>query len=103
MKKVAIIQRILCLLMCGCHDEIFETSAFLSAITYNTGKATSKLSTKDVLDLCSTFVELDPETETFRLIHLSVKEFLQTLTEYKSATATAVLAVHCISYLKHAL
>ncbi|PLB53280.1 hypothetical protein P170DRAFT_507961 [Aspergillus steynii IBT 23096] len=97
--KISKIHLVLSLLMCGCRDEIFESSAFLSAINYNPGKETSNLRAMDVLDLCSTFVELDPDTQSFRLIHLSVKEFLQTLTEYESTTAHALIANHCLCYL----
>ncbi|KAI9644371.1 hypothetical protein NHQ30_007728 [Ciborinia camelliae] len=96
LEKVTVIRLVLCFLMYGCYDEIFKASAFLSAINY---KRRAKLSAKEVLDLCSTFVELDPETQNFRIIHFSVKEFLQTLTEYDLENANSVIATHCVSYL----
>ncbi|KAF7923808.1 uncharacterized protein EAE98_007626 [Botrytis deweyae] len=95
-ERIGIIQKIFCFLLYGYHDEIFKASAFLSAINY---KATLKLSAKDILDLCSTFIELDPETRNFRIIHFSVKEFLQTLVEYEFQHANAIIAADCVSYL----
>ncbi|KAF5875452.1 putative ankyrin repeat protein [Botrytis fragariae] len=95
-ERVLIIQKAFCFLLYACHDEIFETSAFLSVINH---KATLKLSAKDILDLCSTFIELDPETRNFRIIHFSVKEFLQTLVEYEFQHANAIIAADCVSYL----
>ncbi|KAF7917281.1 hypothetical protein EAE99_009292 [Botrytis elliptica] len=95
-ERVLIIQKAFCFLLYACHDEIFETSAFLSVINH---KATLKLSAKDILDLCSTFIELDPETQNFRIIHFSVKEFLQTLVEYEFKHANAIIAADCVSYL----
>ncbi|KAF7952751.1 hypothetical protein EAE96_005979 [Botrytis aclada] len=95
-ERVLIIQKAFRFLLYACHDEIFETSAFLSVINH---KATLKLSAKDTLDLCSTFIELDPETRNFRIIHFSVKEFLQTLVEYEFQHANAIIAADCVSYL----
>ncbi|KAF7881420.1 hypothetical protein EAF00_011789 [Botryotinia globosa] len=95
-ERIGIIQKVFCFLLYGCHDEIFEASAFLSMINYN---ATLELSAEDILDLCSTFIELDPETQNFRIIHFSVKEFLQTLDEYGVQQANATIAAHCVSYL----
>ncbi|TGO49213.1 hypothetical protein BCON_0217g00140 [Botryotinia convoluta] len=97
-KRVFIIQKVFCFLLYGYHDEIFEASAFLSVINY---KTTLELSAKDILDLCSTFIELDPETQSFRIIHFSVKEFLQTLVEYGFQHANAIIAAHCVSYLNN--
>ncbi|TEY63686.1 hypothetical protein BOTCAL_0152g00030 [Botryotinia calthae] len=96
--RVAIIQKVFCFLLYGYGDKVFEASAFLSVINY---KATLELSAKDILDLCSTFIELDPETQNFRIIHFSVKKFLQTLAEYGFQTANAVIAAHCVSYLNN--
>ncbi|PYI33822.1 hypothetical protein BP00DRAFT_468675 [Aspergillus indologenus CBS 114.80] len=90
------IRLILSLLMYGCQDEIFKRLAFLSAINY---RRSSDLSAETLLALCSPFVELDPNTENFQLIHLSVKEFLQSLPEYESMAGHAFLATHCLSYL----
>ncbi|TGO07331.1 hypothetical protein BTUL_0291g00050 [Botrytis tulipae] len=95
-ERIGIIQKVFCFLLYGYHDEIFEASAFLSAINYN---ATLELSAEDILDLCSTFIELDPETQNFRIIHFSVKEFLQTFEEYGFQHANAIIAAHCVSYL----
>ncbi|TGO78695.1 hypothetical protein BELL_0057g00090 [Botrytis elliptica] len=95
-ERIGIIQKIFCFLLYGYHDEIFKASAFLSAINY---KATLELSAKDILDLCSTFIELDPETRNFRIIHFSVKEFLQTLVEYEFQHTNAIIAADCVSYL----
>ncbi|THV48288.1 hypothetical protein BGAL_0257g00050 [Botrytis galanthina] len=98
LERIGIIQKVFCFLLYGCHDKIFEASAFLSAINYN---ATLELSAEDILDLCSTFIELDPETQNFRIIHFSVKEFLQTLEEYGFQHANAIIAAQCVSYLNH--
>ncbi|KAF7932050.1 uncharacterized protein EAE97_009071 [Botrytis byssoidea] len=54
-ERIGIIQKVFCFLLYGCHDKIFEASAFLSVINY---KATLELSAKDILDLCSTFIDL---------------------------------------------
>ncbi|CAG8107710.1 unnamed protein product [Penicillium salamii] len=94
------IQRILTFLVYGRNIETYKSRAFLTAINHNPDRIDSKLSAQDVLDLCSSFVELDTRTDNFRLIHFSVKEFLQTRPEYQSEAAHSLLAIQCLTYIQ---
>ncbi|RAK76368.1 uncharacterized protein BO72DRAFT_132848 [Aspergillus fijiensis CBS 313.89] len=94
------IRLILTLLVYGLHKELSEVPGFLSAVNYKPGKQWSNLTARDVLDSCPTIVELTSSSpQKFRLIHFSVKEFIQTLAEYSPETAHARMAAHCMSYL----
>ncbi|KAL3472714.1 hypothetical protein BJX99DRAFT_262032 [Aspergillus californicus] len=95
-----IIQRVLTFLIYALNEEIFQPHEFLSAINDNGGERDAELSTKDILDLCSPLVEQDSGTHQFRLIHFSVKEFLQARSEYNPEVAHARLAAQCLTYLQ---
>lgn len=56
-------------------------------------------SAEDLVDLCSSFVVLDTELDIFRFAHLSVREFLETKSDYEPDKNHALVAELCLRYL----
>ena len=71
---------------------------FLHALSF-CGDGQVNLSTEELLDLCCNFLVLDAELDVFRFAHLSVREYLETRTEYTSESSHALAAQFCLSYL----
>ena len=57
------------------------------------------LSTEELLDLCCNFLVLDNELDVFRFAHLSVREYLETKSEYSPESSHALAAQFCLRYL----
>ena len=59
----------------------------------------ANLSAEGLVDLCSSFVVLDSELDVFRFQHLSVREFLETKSDYEAEKNHALVAELCLRYL----
>ncbi|KAE8142904.1 hypothetical protein BDV38DRAFT_277717 [Aspergillus pseudotamarii] len=102
-----IVRRVLSWLMYAQNDRLLgiggwaaeDESPFLAAVNYGFDGKHTDLTEDDIQELCSGFVTLDDTTGRFRLIHLSVKEFLQEQPEYTPEAGHAFLAASCVAYL----
>lgn len=71
---------------------------FLHALSF-CGDDQVNLCSEELLDLCCNFLVLDTELDVFRFAHLSVREYLETRTEYTSESSHALAAQFCLRYL----
>lgn len=76
-----------------CAQRPLSSREFISAVSSGSGEERKQLIlSEDILGLCCNFVVLDTELDTFRLAHLSVREYLEGRSEYSSSN-THILAV----------
>jgi hypothetical protein len=73
------------------------TIDFIEAIRFDSQGHFSRLSQTDVLDICCNMVVLDSEADVFRFAHLSVREYLESLSEYGLSTAHALALERCLA------
>ena len=57
------------------------------------------LSNEELIDLCCGFLTLDIEQNVYRFAHLSVREYLETKSEYSPESSHALAAQFCLRYL----
>lgn len=74
------------------HRDFLHALSFCSADKVN-------LSAEELLDLCCNFLVLDTELDVFRFAHLSVREYLETKSEYDSESSHALATQFCLRYL----
>ena len=81
-----------------CAQRTLKTEEFLCAVSIGSKSGSSvKVASKDlVLKICNNFVIFDPELDTFRFAHLSVREYLEQRPEYCSTTINALAAEVCL-------
>ena len=79
-----------------CMQKRLSTAEFVAAVSINLDGTVGKVSKELILHICSNFVVLDTELDTFRFAHLSVVEFLESQTEYALTWANATAAETCI-------
>ncbi|CAO2655499.1 Nn.00g043020.m01.CDS01 [Neocucurbitaria sp. VM-36] len=80
-----------------CAKRLFETTEFLAAlsISLQPDYGDFPVLKNHVLKACSSFVVFDSHSQTFRLAHLSVREFLEQK-EYESSVTHAFAAEVCL-------
>ena len=71
---------------------------FLQALSF-CGDDKIDLSAEELLDLSCNFLVLDTELDVFRFAHLSVREYLDTRSEYSLESSHALAARLCLRYL----
>ena len=71
---------------------------FLQAL-YFCGDDKTDVSAEDLLDFGCNFLVLDAELDVFRFAHLSVREYLDTRSEYGPECSHALAAQFCLRYL----
>ena len=71
---------------------------FLQALSF-CGDDKIDLSAEELLDLSCGFLVLDTELDVFRFAHLSVREYLDTRSEYSPESSHALAAQFCLRYL----
>ncbi|KAJ9245760.1 hypothetical protein DTO169E5_479 [Paecilomyces variotii] len=59
-------------------------------------KSSSRVSPRSIVDYCCNLVVIDNEADTFRLAHLTVREFLETLDCYSIQDANAMMVERCL-------
>ncbi|KAF1966557.1 ankyrin [Bimuria novae-zelandiae CBS 107.79] len=81
-----------------CARRTLKTEEFLCAISIDSESGRSvKVASKDlVLKICNNFIVFDPQLDTFRFAHLSVREYLEQKPEYGSSTINALAAEVCL-------
>lgn len=84
-----------------CMKSSLSVAGFLTAITLNATNTAKKVNREEVLDICSSFVVLDENTNVFRFAHFSVMEFLVTRAEYTMDSAHALAAETCLSIFSY--
>lgn len=80
-----------------CAQKQLSVDEFLAAVSIDVEGTFGKVTKENVLRMCYNFVTLDPELNVFRFAHLSVKEFLETRTEYTSPAANCLVAETCLA------
>ncbi|KAL8826680.1 MAG: hypothetical protein Q9170_007310 [Blastenia crenularia] len=76
----------------------FSQWEFLHALSFSS-EDKLELSSEELLDLCSGFIVLDANSNRFRFAHLSVREYLESNSEYAPEANHAVAAQYCLRYL----
>ena len=71
---------------------------FLQALSF-CGDDKIDLSAEELLDLSCNFLVLDTELDMFRFAHLSVREYLETRSEYSLESSHALAARFCLRHL----
>ena len=82
-----------------CAKRPLKTSQFLAAIAANSTGSFAGITKDSILNLCSNFVVLDTEQDVFRFPHLSVREYLETRSEYTAELSNSLAAESCLSRL----
>ncbi|KAJ9363475.1 hypothetical protein DTO280E4_2457 [Paecilomyces variotii] len=59
-------------------------------------KSSSRVSPRSIVDYCCNLVVIDNEADTFRLVHLTVREFLENLDCYSIQDANAMMVERCL-------
>ncbi|KAI1522621.1 Arp Ankyrin repeat [Pyrenophora tritici-repentis] len=94
--QVAVFKNTLCWLLCA--RKTLSTEELLCAVSIDSESGSSvKVPSKDlVLKICNNFIVFDPQLDTFRFAHLSVREYLEQRPEYGSTTTNALAAEMCL-------
>lgn len=81
-----------------CARRTLKTGEFLCAVLVNpeSGRSAGVTSKDLVLKICNNFIVFDPQLDTFRFAHLSVREYLEQKTEYSSSVTNAIAAEICL-------
>ncbi|KAM0268809.1 hypothetical protein ACHAPA_004739 [Fusarium lateritium] len=82
-----------------CARRQLESEEFLMLISVTENGSLHPISKGQLLQICPNFVMFDSATDTFRLSHLTVREFLEDQELYRSASANALVAETCLSKL----
>ncbi|PVH70896.1 hypothetical protein DL98DRAFT_660943 [Cadophora sp. DSE1049] len=87
-----------------CAKRQLKTSELISALYAQGGvyhipfnEADGIISTDDLLDSCRNLIVLDQGQDTFRLLHLSVREYFEGRLEYASSTLHEIATASCLS------
>jgi Ankyrin repeats (many copies) len=75
-----------------CAQQVLHTEEFLSAVSIVPNKGLIAVSKGQVLELCNNFVVFDEQLDTFRLAHLSVREFLERQPIYSNTSINGLAA-----------
>ncbi|KAI2482638.1 Arp Ankyrin repeat protein [Pyrenophora tritici-repentis] len=94
--QAAVFKNTLCWLLCA--RKTLSTKELLCAVSIDSESGSSvKVPSKDlVLKICNNFIVFDPQLDTFRFAHLSVREYLEQRPEYGSTTTNALAAEMCL-------
>ncbi len=76
-----------------------HASEFLQAVSVESEKAVRPISKMDLLDICANFVVLDSELDVFRFAHLSVREYLESKSEFLPCKVHSSMARQCLRVL----
>ena len=85
------------MLLLSLHESL-EQKDFLHALSFCSDDRIT-VSAEDLLDLCFGFLVLDSEQNVYRFAHLSVREFLETKSDYSPESSHALAAQFCLRYL----
>lgn len=78
-----------------CLENTLQTEEFLSALgSCNEGEEV--LTKDDLLELCFNFISHDQESDSFRFVHLSVREFLETKEGFERGSCHRTAAIFCL-------
>jgi len=80
-----------------CAQRRLTSEEFLTAVSTTPQQKFNSLTKGHILDLCSYMVVFDPELDTFRFAHLSVREFLEQQPEFATAATNALAAETCLA------
>ena len=70
-----------------------SSSEFTKAVARETG---TQISPQDILTLCSNLVVIDTELNVFRLAHLSVREYLESQSDFCTTVSEPSMALQCL-------
>lgn len=82
-------------LLCARHK--LYTIEFIAAISVDLSGKCTYTRKEDVLSICCNLVVHDPEEDTFRFAHLSVREYLEALPEYGVQNINAFALERCLN------
>jgi hypothetical protein len=94
--EVVVFKNVLNWLLCA--QKPLHTNEFLAIVSIDPGRdfATAPISTDLVLEICNNFVVFDAQLDTFRFAHLSVREFLERLSDHDKSTSNSLIAEICL-------
>ncbi|KAJ5373354.1 hypothetical protein N7517_005360 [Penicillium concentricum] len=78
-----------------CAKRKLSVSEFVAAMGMSSSPS-SHVSARSIRDYCCNLVIIDNESDTFRLAHLTVREFLETLLEFSIDESNATVANRCL-------
>lgn len=81
-----------------CAREELNTRSFLKALSVLDPENES-LSPDSLLELCFNFIDIDNESDVFRFAHLSVREYLESKSDYEPNSNHALAAECCVRLL----
>ncbi|KAF2740308.1 hypothetical protein EJ04DRAFT_548375 [Polyplosphaeria fusca] len=81
-----------------CARRTLKTEEFLCAISIDpeSGRIVEVVSKDLVLKICNNFIIFDPQLDTYRFAHLSVREYLEQRPEYGGSATNALAAEVCL-------
>ncbi|KAJ5150759.1 uncharacterized protein N7500_010948 [Penicillium coprophilum] len=83
-----------------CAKRKLSVSELVAAISMFSTQS-SHVSARSIRDYCCNLVTIDNEADTFRLVHLTVREFLETLPEFSIDESNATIVDGCLGlYLR---
>ena len=81
-----------------CAQRPLSTSEFLSAVSsHSIAESSQLISSEEILGLCCNLVVLDTELDTFRLAHLSVREYLEGRSDYSFDAIHSLAVEKCLN------
>jgi ankyrin repeat protein len=95
LKAYNMARRALSLLMCI--HETMAPNAFLDAISHAEDGTTGHIAITELLSICSNLIVLDQELNTLRFAHATVREFLESHSEFNISKANSVAAMACLN------
>lgn len=94
--QAAIFKNTLCWLLCA--RRTLKAEEFLCAVSVDSrsGRSVKVASKELMLKICNNFIVFDPQLDTFRFAHLSVREYLEQKPEYSSPKTNALAGEVCL-------
>lgn len=83
-----------------CAQNPLSVSQLIEAVSLGSELKVTKLSASKILSVCCNLLILDTELDMFRFAHLSVREYLEGLDEYKEQDLQLFALTRCLDFLK---
>lgn len=93
----AVTERALAWMVYG--KRLLSTEELLAAISVDSWGIATAVSKDQLLEMCCNLITVDPELDTFRFSHFSVREYLGARQEYSTDFGNAIAAERCLIIL----
>ncbi|KAI9764645.1 MAG: hypothetical protein M1840_008142 [Geoglossum simile] len=82
-----------------CAQKPLSTSDFIRVVCFDVSGKEEPITARSLLDLCGNLLVVDGELDTFRFLHLSVREYLETRPGFATSLSNAAAADICLNLL----